>query len=51
MEEKIKLELTKNELNIILYSLQKQPYEAVAEPIKNIVAQLQPKVEVAETKE
>ena len=48
---KHKIELTDQELNIILYSLQKQPYEVVSELIKNIALQLQPKPEVVETKE
>lgn len=39
------LEFTDQELNILLLALQKQPYETVAELIKNIIMQLQPKVE------
>lgn len=41
---KKQLEFTEAELNVILYSLQKQPFEIVNELIKNIVLQLQPKV-------
>ena len=37
---KKKLELTDQELNTLLYSLQKQPFELVNELINNIVTQL-----------
>jgi hypothetical protein len=37
------LELTEQELNIILFGLQKLPYETSAEVIKAIVSQLQVK--------
>jgi len=39
---KFKLELTEQELNIVLFGLQKLPFETVNELIKNIVAQAQP---------
>jgi hypothetical protein len=45
MEEKIKLELNKQELNVILFSLQKQSFELADPVIKSIVAQVQPQVQ------
>lgn len=50
---KKKLEFTEQELNIIIYSLRKQPHEVVDELIHNLVLQLQaqPKTESTETKE
>ena len=35
------LELTDQELNVILFALQKQPFEVVNDLIRNIVQQLQ----------
>lgn len=41
MKEKKKLEFTDQELNVVIFGLQKLPYETVAELIPNIVRQLQ----------
>lgn len=38
---KKKLELTEQELNIVLFALQKQPFEMVNDLIRNVVFQLQ----------
>ena len=38
---KKKLELTEQELNIVLFALQKQPFEMVNDLIRNVVSQLQ----------
>jgi hypothetical protein len=40
------LQLTNQELNIILFALQKQPYEVVNDLIQNIVAQIKAANEV-----
>ena len=52
---KKKLEFNDQELNILLFALQKQPFEMVNELIRNMVGQLQAqaqsKIEPTETKE
>lgn len=54
MDKKI-LKFTDQELNILLFALQKQSFEMVNELIRNMVGQLQaqtqPKIESVETKE
>jgi hypothetical protein len=42
------IELTDKELNVILYALQKQPYEIADPVIRSIAAQLQPTTEKVE---
>lgn len=43
MKDKVTLEFTREELNVILYGLQKLPFEAVNDIIKSIVSQIPPK--------
>lgn len=43
-----KLELTENEINIILASLSKQPYDQVAQIIEKLVADVRSQVKTEE---